>query len=53
MKEDTRRGSLVVQWVKDLVSLQQLRLLLWHRFDQWPGNFFMLRAWPNNKNIKK
>lgn len=26
-------------WVKDLaLALQQLWLLLWHRFDPWPGN---------------
>ena len=35
----------MAQWVKDLVlSLQQLVLLLWHRFDPWPGNFHMLWA---------
>lgn len=28
--------------VKDLVlSLHHLRLLLWHGFDSWPGNFRM------------
>ena len=27
----------MAKWVKDLaLSLQQLRLLLWHRFDPWP-----------------
>ena len=32
-------SSLMVQWVKDLaLSLLWLRLLLWHRFDPWPGN---------------
>ena len=41
------RSSLVAQWVKDLVlSLQQLGLLLWHRFDPWPRNFCMLWAQP-------
>ena len=42
----------MVQWVKDLVvSLQQLRMLLWHGFDSWPGNFHMPMAWL--KKIKK
>ena len=36
------RSSLVVQWVKDpATSMQQLGLLLWLRFDPWPGTFFM------------
>ena len=35
--------SLVVQWVKDpALLLQRLGLLLWRRFDPWPGNFHML-----------
>ena len=35
------------QQVKDLVlSLQQLRSLLWHGFNPWPGNFHMPQAWP-------
>ena len=34
--------SLVAQCVKDpALSLQQLRSLLWHGFDPWPGNFCM------------
>ena len=33
------RHSLVAQWVEDLeLSLQQLKLLLWLRFDTWPRN---------------
>ena len=44
--------SLVLQWVKDLaLSLQWLGLLLWHRFDPWPGNFYMLWAWLKKKAI--
>ena len=34
----------MVQEVKDsALSLQGLRLLLWHRFDPCPGNFHMQR----------
>ena len=44
---------LVAQWVKDLVlSLQRLGLLVWHRFDPWPGNFHMLIAQPKTKQNK-
>ena len=42
----------MAQWVKDLVlSLQQLRSLLWHGFDPWPRNFHMPggEAKKNNK----
>lgn len=36
-----------VQWVKDLaLSLEWLGLLLWHRFDPWPGNFHVPWGWP-------
>ena len=35
-------SSQVAQWVKDLVLS-----LLWHRFDPWPGNFYM--PWPKEK----
>ena len=32
-------------WSKDLaLSLQQLLLLLWHRFYSWPGNFHMVQV---------
>ena len=30
--------------VKDPMSLQRLRLLLWRHFDPWPRNLHMLRA---------
>ena len=44
--------SLVLQWVKDLaLLLQWLDLLLWHRFDPWPGNFYMLWTWLKKKAI--
>ena len=34
------RSSLVAQWVKNLaLSLKQLRSLLWHGFNPWPGNY--------------
>ena len=40
-----RKRSSVVQRVKDLVlSLQQFRSLLWHKFSSWPGNFHMTGA---------
>ena len=36
----SNKSSPVLQQVKDLVlSLQQLRLLLWRGFDPWPGKF--------------
>ena len=38
------------QWVKDpTLSLLWLWLLLWHRFDLWPGNFHIPRAQPKKK----
>ena len=43
----------MVQRVKDpVLSLQQLGLLLWCRFDPWPGYFYMLWAQPTSKKIK-
>ena len=40
----------MVQWVKDLaLSLQQLELLLWCRFNPWP----MPQVWPKKKKKKK
>ena len=40
----------MAQQVKDLVlSLQQLGLLLWYRFDPWPGNFHMPWLWPKKR----
>ena len=39
----------MAQWVKDLaLSLQQLGLLLWPRFDPWPRNFHMLWVPPTH-----
>ena len=47
------RSSLVAQRVKVLVLwLQWLWLLLWHRFDPWPRDFHMPRAWPKKKERK-
>ena len=40
-------SSLVACVIKDSALL-----VLWHRFDSWPGNFCMLQAWPKNKLIK-
>ena len=41
----------MAQWVKDLVlSLLQLGLLLWCRFDPWQRNFHMPWAWPSKKS---
>ena len=39
-----------MQQIKDLtLSLQQLSLLLWHRFDLWLGNFHLLWLWQKKK----
>ena len=39
----------MVQAGKDpALTLQQLRLLLWHGFDLWPRNFHMPWVWPKN-----
>ena len=47
------RSSLVAEWIKDpVLSLQQLRWLLWHGFDPWLWNFHMPWVWPKIK-IKK
>ena len=47
-------SSLVAQWVKEQPSsLLWFWSLLWHRFDPWPGNFGMPRAWPKTKNKPK
>ena len=44
------RSSLVAQQVKDLaLLLLWLWLLLWCRFDPWPGNLCMLWVWPKKK----
>ena len=40
----------VTQWIKGLVlSLHQLRLLLWHKLDPWPRNFHMLWVQPKKR----
>ena len=40
----------MVQRVKEsALSLWQLRLLLWCRFDPLSGNFCLLQAWPKKK----
>ena len=42
----------MVQWAKDsALSLQWLRLLLWHRFSPWPGDFHLLQVWPENPGL--
>ena len=42
----------MTQWVKDpALSLQQLGLLLWCRFDPWPGNLHMPQVWPPQKRV--
>ena len=44
----------MAQWLKDItLSLQWLRLLLWHEFHPWPGNFHMLWAWSKKREEKK
>ena len=43
----------MAQWVKDPVSsLLWLRLLLWCRFDSWPGIFCMLWVLPKKRKKK-
>ena len=47
VKKCTNWASLVAQCVKDpALSLMWLRLLLWHGFHPWPGNFCMPWVWP-------
>ena len=44
----------MAQQVEDLVlSLQCLRLLLWHGFGPWPGNFCMLQVQLKKEKKKK
>ena len=44
-RTEARGSSPVGQQAKDpALSLQQLKLLLWHRFDSWPKNFHMPRT---------
>ena len=50
------QSFLVAQQIKALVvwlSLLWLRLLLWHRFDPWPGNFCMPCAWLKKKQATR
>ena len=35
------------------LSLQQLRLLLWHGFNPWPGIFHMPWRWPKKRKKKR
>ena len=44
---------LMAWWVKELVSLQWLRPLLWCGFDPQAVNFCMLQVQPNLKKKKK
>lgn len=45
------RSSLVAEWIKDpVLSLQQLRWLLWHGFDPSLGNFHRPWAWPKKSD---
>ena len=49
-KEGSYQSSLLAQWAKDLaLSLLWHGLLLWLKFNPWPGNFHMPWAWPKNK----
>ena len=43
----------MAQGVKDLMSLLRLWLLMWHRFDPWPRNFYMLQVQQKKKKKKK
>lgn len=44
----------MAQWSMDLVlPLLWLWLLLWCRFDFWPGNFHVSQAWPKTQNKKQ
>ena len=44
----------MAQWVKNpALSLQWLRLLLWHRFNPWPRNFCMPWTKPKKKTNKQ
>jgi len=45
-KKSSSQSSLVAQPLKDPgLSLQRLWLLLWLRFNLWPGNFCMPWTW--------
>ena len=38
---------LVAQWIKDPT------LSLWSQFNSWPKNFYMLKAWPKEKQYAR
>jgi len=40
-------SSLVTQWIKDPT------LSLWSRFNPWPWNFYMMKAWPKEKQYAR
>ena len=43
----------MAQWVKNpALTLQGLRLLLWHRFDPWPRNFYISSSAAKKKKKK-
>ena len=43
-------NSLVAQGVKDpALSRKRLRSLLWHGFDPWTGNLYILWVWQKKK----
>ena len=47
-------SSLVAHWVKDpALSLQRLRLRLWHGLNPWPWKYHMLQACPKKKKKKR
>ena len=44
----------MAQWDTDLaLSLLWLRTLVWHKFDSWPQNFYMLQEWQKRKKQRK
>ena len=52
--KEKEKSSLVAQGVKGpVLSLLRLGLLLWYRFDFWPGNFHMLWAQPIKQKTNK
>ena len=52
LNREGRGCSLVAQRVKDpVLPLQQLKCLLWHGFDPWPGNFRM--PWVGQKRRRR
>ena len=53
LRKVTQGNSLLAPQVKDPVSLQQLELLLWHRFDPWPQGTSTCRSKAKKKKKKK